>query len=55
MPHIALVAREGRDLILTGKYLHDRLDRRRLCFWCYLLLTAAALKLLYDAVRALAA
>jgi len=41
--------------VLAGKYLHDRLNQRRLYFWCYLLLAAAAAKLLFDAVRALVA
>lgn len=38
--------------IWAGKWLHDRLERRRLFFWCYVLLSVAAAKLLYDAVRA---
>ncbi len=37
--------------VWTGKYLHDRLDQRRLFFWCYLLLLGAALKLLFDSLR----
>lgn len=39
--------------VWLGKWLHDRLDRRRLFFWCYVLLSLAAAKLLYDAVREL--
>jgi uncharacterized membrane protein YfcA len=39
--------------VLAGKYLHDRLDQRRLYFWCYILLVCAASKLLFDALRAL--
>jgi uncharacterized protein len=41
--------------VWTGRYLHDQLDQRRLFFWCYLLLTAAAAKLLFDTLRAFAA
>ncbi len=36
-----------------GIYLHRRLDQNRLYFWCYLLLAAAASKLLFDALLAL--
>lgn len=39
--------------VLLGKWLHDRLEQRRLFFWCYILLSVAAAKLLYDAVRSL--
>jgi uncharacterized membrane protein YfcA len=38
--------------VWIGKWLHDRLDRQRLFFWCYVLLSFAAAKLIYDAVRA---
>jgi len=38
--------------IWVGKWLHDRLEQHRLFFWCYVLLTLAAAKLLYDAARA---
>lgn len=38
--------------VWLGKYIHDRLEQRRLYFWCYVLLLCAALKLLYDALRA---
>ena len=38
--------------VWAGKWMHDRLEQRRLFFWCYLLLSAAAAKLLYDAARA---
>jgi uncharacterized protein len=38
--------------VWAGKWLHDRLEQRRLFFWCYVLLSAAAGKLLYDAARA---
>jgi uncharacterized membrane protein YfcA len=36
--------------VWLGKQLHDRLDVRRLYFWCYLLVAAAGLKLLADSV-----
>jgi uncharacterized membrane protein YfcA len=36
-----------------GKWLHNRLEQRRLFFWCYILLLAAAAKMLFDAVTAL--
>lgn len=38
--------------VWLGKWLHDRLEQQRLFFWCYLLLSFAAAKLLYDALRA---
>ncbi len=38
--------------VWIGKALHDRMDQQRLYFWCYVLLLAAGLKLLFDAVRA---
>jgi uncharacterized membrane protein YfcA len=38
--------------VWLGKYIHDRLDQARLYFWCYVILLAAALKLLYDSARA---
>lgn len=38
--------------VWAGKALHDRLDQKRLYFWCYVLLLAAGLKLLADAGRA---
>jgi uncharacterized membrane protein YfcA len=37
--------------VWLGKRLHDRLPAERLFFWCYVLLTAAAAKLLLDALR----
>jgi hypothetical protein len=37
--------------VWVGRYLHDRLEQSRLFLWCYLLLTFAAAKLLYDALR----
>jgi uncharacterized membrane protein YfcA len=40
--------------VWLGKYIHDRLDQSRLFFWCYVILLAAAVKLLYDSVRAFA-
>ncbi len=40
--------------VWLGKYIHDRLDQARLYFWCYVILLLAALKLLYDSVRAFA-
>jgi uncharacterized membrane protein YfcA len=36
-----------------GKWLHNRLEQRRLFFWCYILLLVAAAKMLFDAVTAL--
>lgn len=39
--------------VWAGVYLHRRLEQNRLYFWCYLLLAAAASKLLFDALRAL--
>jgi uncharacterized membrane protein YfcA len=39
--------------VWAGVYLHRRLEQNRLYFWCYLLLAAAATKLLFDALRAL--
>lgn len=39
--------------VWVGKWLHDRLEQQRLFFWCYVLLSLAAAKLLYDAVRSL--
>lgn len=41
--------------VWLGVYLHRRLEQNRLYFWCYLLLAGAAAKLLFDALRALAA
>ena len=38
--------------VWLGKYVHDRLDQGRLFFWCYVILLVAAVKLLYDALRA---
>jgi len=38
--------------VWLGRYIHDRLEQQRLYFWCYVLLLCAALKLLYDALRA---
>jgi uncharacterized protein len=38
--------------VWAGKWLHDRLEQRRLFFWCYVLLTFAAAKLIFDATRA---
>lgn len=39
--------------VLIGRWLHHRLDQKRLFFACYLLLGAAALKLTADAALAL--
>ncbi len=39
--------------VWLGRWLHDRLDQKRLFFACYLLLAAAALKLTADAALAL--
>lgn len=38
--------------VWAGVWLHARLEQRRLFFWCYVILTFAALKLLLDAARA---
>jgi uncharacterized protein len=38
--------------VWAGRWLHDRLEQRRLFFWCYVLLTLAAAKLMFDAARA---
>jgi uncharacterized protein len=40
--------------IWAGKALHDRLDQQKLYVWCHALLLVAGLKLLWDAVKALA-
>ncbi len=37
--------------VWAGKKLHDRLDQQQLIFWAYVLLTAAAARLLYSALR----
>jgi uncharacterized membrane protein YfcA len=39
--------------VWAGKWMHDRLEQRRLFFWCYMLLLFAAAKMLFDAARAL--
>ncbi|MGI9379128.1 MAG: sulfite exporter TauE/SafE family protein [Methyloligellaceae bacterium] len=39
--------------VWLGKVLHDRLPQKALYFWCYLLLTVAALKLTIDSIAAL--
>lgn len=39
--------------VWMGRWLHERLDQKRLFFACYLLLAAAALKLTSDAALAL--
>ena len=41
--------------VWIGKALHDRIAQKTLFFWCYCLLAVAALKLVFDAARALAA
>lgn len=41
--------------VWLGKKLHDRLDEQRLYFWCYVLVGAAGLKLLFDSLRQLLA
>jgi uncharacterized membrane protein YfcA len=41
--------------VWLGKVMHDRLDERRLYFWCYLLVGAAGVKLLIDSVLKLLA
>lgn len=37
--------------VWVGKKLHDRLDQQQLIFWAYVLLAAAASRLLYSALR----
>lgn len=39
--------------IWAGKRLHDRLPQQTLFFWCYIILGAAAGKLMFDALRSL--
>jgi uncharacterized protein len=39
--------------VWAGIWLHKRLDAAQLFFWCYVLLGLGALKMAYDAVRAL--
>jgi len=39
--------------VWVGKLMHDRLDEKRLYFWCYILVGIAGLKMLFDSVRAL--
>lgn len=39
--------------VWLGKLLHNRLDERKLYFWCYLLVGIAGLKLLFDTVKSL--
>jgi uncharacterized membrane protein YfcA len=41
--------------VWIGKRLHDRLDEYRLYLFCYLLMGAAGLRLLFDSLRALLA
>lgn len=38
--------------VWVGKKLHDRLDQQQLIFWAYVILTIAAARLLYVALRA---
>jgi uncharacterized protein len=39
--------------IWVGRVLHDQLPQAKLMMWCYGLLTWAALKLVFDAIRTL--
>ena len=39
--------------VWVGVKLHERMDRRRLFFWCYVLLTIAAGKMVYSALVSL--
>lgn len=39
--------------VWAGKWMHERLEQRQLFFWCYVLLTLAAAKLVYDGLRAI--
>ncbi|MDJ1157906.1 sulfite exporter TauE/SafE family protein [Chelatococcus sp. SYSU_G07232] len=68
VPYLALAASKPQALwaafsfapaaplgVWLGKRLHDRLPQGMLFFWCYVLLGAAALKLLADAVKGLVA
>ena len=41
--------------VWVGVKLHERMDRRRLFFWCYVLLTLAAGKLVYSSLASLLA
>ena len=41
--------------VWLGKVMHDRLDEHKLYFWCYLLVGAAGLRLLFDSIMKLAA
>ena len=38
--------------VWAGNKLHDRLDQQQLMFWAYVILTLAATRLLYSALRA---
>jgi uncharacterized membrane protein YfcA len=38
--------------VWAGVWLHARLEQPRLFFWCYVILTLAAFKLLFDAAFA---
>jgi uncharacterized membrane protein YfcA len=40
--------------VWVGKIMHDRLDERKLYFWCYLLVGGAGLRLLVDSALRLA-
>jgi uncharacterized membrane protein YfcA len=56
-PHIymmALVLMPAVPIgVFAGKLLHDRLDEKRLYFWCYLLIGLAGLRLLVDSLQKL--
>lgn len=51
--HALLLAPAVPVGVWLGARFHDRLDQRRLFFWCYAILLLASAKLLFDAVRAL--
>ena len=37
--------------VYVGKKMHDRLDERRLYFWCYLLVGVVGLRLLFESLQ----
>ncbi|MBX3535705.1 MAG: sulfite exporter TauE/SafE family protein [Xanthobacteraceae bacterium] len=53
--HAALLAPVVPLGVWLGAHFHNRLDQRKLFFWCYAILLFASAKLLFDAVRALMA
>lgn len=51
--HAALLAPVVPLGVWLGAHFHNRLDQKRLFFWCYAILLFASAKLLFDAVRSL--